>query len=86
MELLLTCLDIHLGLLFISLIFIHRARTADRSQRIAQAIFSFVLPILGPLITIAVHFSDLLKAEKPPDRYMGQTIDESPYRFYWPFP
>ena len=76
----------HLVLMFIAWVFIFKSVVHDRVQKRLQVIFSVVLPILGPTIVIIVHYSDTIKTEKPSDRYMGQTIDESPYSWYWPFP
>ena len=85
MEILIDLLLVHFVLYIFSIIFILRSSTNDRSQKILQTVFSFVLVLAGPLITLAVHLSDLIKSEAPSDRYIGQSIDESPISWYWPF-
>jgi hypothetical protein len=85
MELFLELLGFHLFFLAVAIFFIYKYEFADKNQKKLQVIFSAVLPILGPVITIAIYWSDVIKPQKPTDRYIGQSIDECPYTVYWPF-
>ncbi len=85
MEIAKSVMLLHVILLIVATVFILRDRYSSSKQKKLQILFSFVLVIIGPAIAITVHWSDVMKPEKPSDRYMGQSIDESPYSWYWPF-
>lgn len=74
------------GCLFLSALgLIISSKSADRSQKSRQILFSAIIPLAGPAIAILVHASDKMKVEKPTGRYMGQSIDEGRFIRLWPF-
>lgn len=85
METLYAILIVHACLFAVALVFILMSSIPSRGQKMAQTLFSFVLPILGPCVTLIVHVSDRMKPGVPSDRYMGQAIDECRYVWYFPY-
>jgi hypothetical protein len=67
-------------LLAIISILLFFSKAIPRDKKIYQLVFSIIIPILGPLMVFLVYLSDRIRSQKPSDRYMGQSIDENPYR------
>jgi hypothetical protein len=80
MDILLYGLCLHAILLLVALGFVWKSLGNEGSQKFLQILISLLIPIVGPTITIAVLWSDIMKPEKPSARYMGQSIDESPFK------
>jgi hypothetical protein len=72
----------HLILVTVAAVFIYLSKTSGRAKKVLQLIFSILIPIAGPVITVAIHISDHLTPLRPDGRQMGQSIDESPAKDY----
>lgn len=86
MELVLSLLVVQ-GLLFVpATVLTYLSKSVSSNRKFAQILFSFLVPILGPFITIMMHLQDRHKPGQPSSRYMGQSIDEMPMpmRFWLP--
>ncbi len=77
MNVFLAILILHIILFTASLVFIWKQKIFLNWDKIKQTIFSALLPIGGPIVTLAILAGDELQPAKPTDRYMGQSIDES---------
>lgn len=72
-------LILHIILFFVSTIFIWVSVGDSRNQRLLQTAFVLIIPLVGPVIYFSIYIMDRSKTNKPSDRYMGKSIDDSPY-------
>ena len=68
---------VHSVLFLAAAVVVLKSQGAGKGQKWLQVFFSLLLPVLGPLITVAVYWTDKAKRDKPSDRYIGQSIDQS---------
>ncbi|OYZ24039.1 MAG: hypothetical protein B7Y39_02240 [Bdellovibrio sp. 28-41-41] len=54
----------------------------DRKKAVLQGTFALFVPIVGSLLVLVVNTGFRMKAKKPPEREMGQSIDEHMSKYY----
>jgi hypothetical protein len=81
MEFLLYAGIIHFALAIVAFIFIVRSPLYEKKQKLRQFLFAGLVPLLGPAVTILIFWGDRGLTERPPQRMMGDSIDEH-YRKY----
>lgn len=70
MESLAAVLALHACLFVVALIFVLISKLPSRQQKLAQTLFSALLPIAGPLITSIHHVSERRAPGRPIERYL----------------
>lgn len=69
---------IHAFFMIIGSIFIFRTPYLNFNKKILQLFFINIVPLLGSLITIYIHISDIIKNESMPNPNYGDPIDDIP--------